>query len=101
MEAKKADLTPGAIERRRDLLKLIKPKKSVLCKKFRPKTVLFGHCFHCLLAAALGLSLGCQGTHPIPPTEPTNSASSLEPDVPVWFKDVTKEAGLNFVHDAG
>src|SRR5690349_24863761 len=40
----------------------------------------------CLLAV---LSLGCRPAAPATPPDP------------VWFADVTEEAGLNFVHDPG
>src|SRR5262249_40002362 len=46
-------------------------------------------CGHsCFLLAVL--TLGCR---PV--------ASPLPPPEPVWFADITEEAGLNFVHDSG
>src|SRR6516164_1597948 len=39
------------------------------------------------------LSLGCHARAPAP--APVESAESP------WFQDITREAGLNFVHDAG
>ena len=35
------------------------------------------------------------------PPEPSPEARSIEPASPPWFQDVTKQMGLNFVHEAG
>src|SRR6516165_2031460 len=44
--------------------------------------------------AAVAVPWGCG--------RPTGAdAASKEESGPVWFQDVTEEAGLNFVHDAG
>jgi hypothetical protein len=46
-----------------------------------------------ILLAVAGLSAGCQQTAPVLPDP--------EPAGPCWFRDVTDEVGLDFVHDAG
>jgi enediyne biosynthesis protein E4 len=48
-------------------------------------------------ACAAAFVLSCQ--KPVPPT-PLRSAR-VDPPGPPWFADVTDEAGLDFVHDAG
>jgi len=47
-----------------------------------------------VFALAVCLPLGCQRPPPLPVE--TDEASE-----PPWFADVTAEAGLDFVHDAG
>src|SRR5438128_2364587 len=48
-----------------------------------------------LFGLVLGFGLGCGGSGPSTPRE-------IElPGGPAWFRDVTQEAGLDFVHDAG
>jgi hypothetical protein len=46
-----------------------------------------------LLLGCVLLAAGCQGTTPTAPAE--------TPAGPPWFRDVTDEVGLDFVHDAG
>jgi hypothetical protein len=52
-------------------------------------------CALAVAAAAVPLFLSCQR-----PTPPTPLTVEL-PAVPPWFEDMTDEAGLDFVHDAG
>jgi hypothetical protein len=51
-----------------------------------------------LLAAAVLLTAGCP--RPVPVTPPAVT-SPQAPAKPGWFRDVTEEVGLDFVHDAG
>jgi hypothetical protein len=46
----------------------------------------------CLLPLLVAIALGCTAA---PPNDDT------EPGPPPWFEDITKQSGLNFVHDAG
>src|SRR5579884_3420211 len=44
----------------------------------------------CLLVLLVGMVLGCHSSGP-----------ADEPAPPPWFQDITEEAGLHFIHDAG
>ena len=53
-----------------------------------------------LLLASVGV--GCQRAGSGVTPRPLNSSSrTVEPPTSPWFRDVTEEAGLNFVHDPG
>src|SRR5436305_30570 len=46
-----------------------------------------------LLVTLVLVGFGCQPPHPSTPAD--------EPTEPPWFADVTREVGLDFVHDCG
>src|SRR5262249_46354093 len=50
-------------------------------------------CVRLCLVLVLGIVLGCHATEPDP--------STTEPAPPAWFQDITKESGIQFLHDAG
>jgi hypothetical protein len=55
-----------------------------------------------LLLGLAGTAGGCHKADSGAPTDQARSASAVDlPAVPPWFRDVTEEVGLNFIHDAG
>src|SRR6516165_10684157 len=58
-------------------------------------------CGFTILLAVLGVQVGCHkpGTASFSMTTP--STASDESQVPPWFQEITEQAGLNFIHDAG